>query len=298
MFSSFINIFESAAPLIESIPTEKNHVAFNVNCDIEEKVRMEFKIFENYISDFIDKSKDDEFNKMLLGELEQLAKEIVLQRIKVVNDTAIEELIDIEKILSGNSQEPTIVDSTELNLLSIITKKTNVFFDAFVSKNTKSLMKISNSINILENATDGGKYCLTEKDSCNEKGRKKIQNAVKSFAYTYESEREYPSEPCGFIALFDTTAFGSATNGILFTNDSVFYKGLGDERKFYKLENIRKIQINDDVLIINGTEFRFFHREIKSRLKLVVGAIDEYINQPSNILKKHVENNKNPYANR
>jgi hypothetical protein len=54
------------------------------------------------------------------------------------------------------------------------------------------------------------------------------------------------------ICLRDSTVFGGAKEGICLTNHGIYWKSLGDERKFIRYSDIERIQMREGSLYING----------------------------------------------
>ncbi|MFZ6718653.1 hypothetical protein [Undibacterium sp. Ji49W] len=297
MFSFFKNVFESPESMIFPETSAEGDRTSDFNEDPKKIMENEFKKFEAYLADFFKESTNVEFNDTLLKELKMLAEDISQERTKKVASDALEELDQMLGALNHVNQDSPTLEKSNVSLENTLKEKVEDFFNDFVKRNFKSLLKITDDKNFWSNVSDGGKYCVGEKDvGLSSKGIKKVENAVKSFAYTSSHDQEYPSVPHDFIALFDTTTFGSATDGILFTHDSVYCKSLGGDRTRFRLETIYRIRVDGDVLKINSTDFQFFHSEIKNRLKLVVEAINEYINQPGYLLKRYIKNKKPPYV--
>lgn len=142
---------------------------------------------------------------------------------------------------------------------------------------------------IFDAIADGCSYVVTEDDRLltrrtAKKAEKKVVNASRSYAYPPSSqdvEKEYRDHIGIFIALFDTTAFGSAEEGIFITSESISWKGLMEDRMFFYLNSIETIRVRDDELIINSERHRFFHSEIKWPLTKSVEVIEKYRNQPA-----------------
>lgn len=295
MFTNFEKLFQSSKSIEDIAVKFENDGETSSAYNFTEILKNELCTLKTYFSEFFNESSDAEFNKVLLNNIELLADEITKARLQKLRDEAGNELDELLNTLNDQNQDSSKKGNSELDFKLTLQKKVDVFFDTFLSRNFKSLSEISDELNLWSKVSDGGKYCLSEKDSCNNNGRTKIENAVKSFAYHDSFDQQCALVPTGFIALFDTTAFGSATDGILFTQDSIYCKGLWEDRKHFRVEEIKNIRVRDDELIVNNVSFRFYHSEVKSRLKLVVDAINEYVNQPSYKLKRYIKNKKMPY---
>lgn len=295
-FNVLKDFFGSNDATKKTASSNKRDESTNSKDECERLILKEFKKIETYLSDFFKESTNSEFNEKLLKGIKKLAEEIANERQQKTKDDANEEFDEMMDILNDKTRDSSTKKKAGADFDEVLKKKVDSFFSDFMSKDSKPLFHFTSEMNLYLKVSDGGKYCVSEKDAFSNKGKKKIENAVKSFAYSSSSDREYPSVPHDFIALFDTSVFGSAGRGMLFTHDSIYCKGLGDDRVRFRLKDVKKIRVRDDELIINGTTFQFFHSEIKSRLRLVVAAIDEYINQPGYILKRYIENKKHPYA--
>lgn len=69
---------------------------------------------------------------------------------------------------------------------------------------------------------------------------KKLNNAVTGIT-------KNSIDPQVVIAILDTTLFGNSKNGLVFTGDSLFYKGLLGESQIIKYENIKDCKKNTKV---------------------------------------------------
>lgn len=108
---------------------------------------------------------------------------------------------------------------------------------------------------------------------------KKLNNAINSFAPVVRIENVY--------AYIDGTVFGSGNNGILLTDECIYFKNTFMKADSVQLIYIDKINIKSDSLIINGNEvYSFVSVDKKSQKKFV-----EYLNAVVQFLKNgKVEN--------
>ena len=78
----------------------------------------------------------------------------------------------------------------------------------------------------------------------NEKASTKINGAINAFAQKARNEN--------VIFVLDTTLFGSATNGLLVTDKNIYMKDFLEYKKSLPLEQVKKVDIVKDNLIINN----------------------------------------------
>ena len=100
----------------------------------------------------------------------------------------------------------------------------------------------------------------------------KLQNAIDSYAKNVE--------PDDVMILLDDTLFGGAKDGLILTNDTIYFKPNLEKKYFLKLKNIESISTQgllNAVLIVNGEKFPGFTQIEKSSLNSFCDFLRPYL---------------------
>ncbi|WP_350586662.1 hypothetical protein [Pseudoalteromonas sp. RB2-MNA-CIBAN-0110] len=118
--------------------------------------------------------------------------------------------------------------------------------------------------------------------SYGKKLRDKTAAAVKSYAHEdYEVDSDYKSEPYGYLVLIDTTLFGSAKDGFFITDTHIYGRPSYNDRFSIEIKKIKSIRVDEDDqdLMINGNFYSYTQSELTPKIKLIVNAINKYLEQ-------------------
>ncbi len=112
---------------------------------------------------------------------------------------------------------------------------------------------------------------------------KKSKNAIDAYAHPdSEIDDDWKVGPDGdCLVLFDSTIFGSATEGFFLTEDELYFKAMFEDRIYFNIKDIYSIWLDTDEcnLHINGEECNYTHSEINRPMKIIVDCINTYIEQ-------------------
>lgn len=107
---------------------------------------------------------------------------------------------------------------------------------------------------------------------------KKLENAILSYAKNLE--------PKSVVALVDDTLFGSAKNGLIFSDDALYAKEFLGEPKSIKYDEISKIYSQNRTLFINDEKFIDFASLISGEVNAISNALKQHLNTPKQMPKE------------
>jgi hypothetical protein len=81
--------------------------------------------------------------------------------------------------------------------------------------------------------------------------------------------------------LVDTTALGSAKDGLYITDDEIYIKPSYEPRAVIKIRDIKTIRIyeGDCEISINGRRYKYLHSSLTARMEIIVKCIRKYLDQ-------------------
>ncbi|KXI21744.1 hypothetical protein [Photobacterium sanguinicancri] len=180
-------------------------------------------------------------------------------------------------VLSDESVEHIPVEKDKRTIDDLI--------DKYLNETYKSLDSFFEPV--YQAIQDECKYVVTSNDWNNSKGKKKSKGAAKSYAHYDGICVDYIS--C-LLVLFDTTLFGSGSDGLAITSDFIAFKSLGDDKEFIYISELESVSYNrsSKELAFNNKRYNYVHTELNGPAKLVFESLQDYLNQPSLKLRKHL----------
>lgn len=88
--------------------------------------------------------------------------------------------------------------------------------------------------------------------------------------------------PSDIAILIDDTVFGSAKDGVVITNESIYIKEGSKPSRNYKLNDITSVSSNENVIFINGQNSAKMVLAAKLELGYVFATVNEYIQNSRN----------------
>lgn len=134
---------------------------------------------------------------------------------------------------------------------------------------------------VLNDGTDV--YCGEAMESG--KGLEKLQATQDGFAKRASHDA---------LLIVDSTVWGSAAEGFYFTETEIHCKALYEEERFFRIENIRQIEVRDKELVINGKGVGWLSEITTSKMKILVRLIEQHVvqikaNRNTNPLAKNAQ---------
>jgi hypothetical protein len=235
------------------------------------------------LSDF-DSASYNDFMIELKNELIKFGLEVDLtnKNVAISNDKE-----HLESIIGLFTDEDSTNESAEMD-----TRGVDDFLEAYLKEKLFSIHEPFDEI--YSQISDGCGYVVTSNDWTKSKAKKKEKGASKSYAH-YPHD-EYPCDVItDLLVLFDTTLFGSADDGMVITGDFIAFKPMFEDKEFISISDIRSVRLDssDKELRINNLTYNYIHSELDRPMKLVYKALKKYLDQPSLVLMKYLEQNPN-----
>lgn len=81
------------------------------------------------------------------------------------------------------------------------------------------------------------------------------------------------------LLIVDSTVWGSAAEGFYFTETDIHCKGLYEEERFFRIEDIRDIKVRNEELVVNGKSVKWLSEVLTSKMKILVRLIEQHLVQ-------------------
>ena len=229
-----------------------------------------------------------------------MSRELVAQAEAIVaidkNSTELQQLVAISRVLELDDDEEVLqflLDDRQAAQTTSLppTTETDADVDTEVETQIESnnVQPIESQVVILEAKIESLESMLNEYESdfrrarscglyfgsdlLDEKGRKKVEGAERSYANRGKG---------GLILLYDSTIFGTGKEGFYLTNEEFFIKFLLEDRYVVSIRNINKFRVDkhDCEFSINyGITYTYASSTLRDSLIIISKCIEKYNKQ-------------------